>query len=71
MELTQAEVSCGAAKVDLDLSLETRAEGVMAPLLCPDLFSAATLHRMVDHWYPDALGDESPDADQRAAPPHR
>ncbi|MBL9173678.1 MAG: amino acid adenylation domain-containing protein, partial [Verrucomicrobiales bacterium] len=49
--LTQAEVSCGAAKVDLDLSLETRADGVMAPLLYnPDLFSTTTLHRMVDHW---------------------
>lgn len=49
--LTQAEVSCGAAKVDLDLSLETRPDGVMAPLLYnPDLFSRETLHRMVDHW---------------------
>ena len=49
--LTQAEVSCGAAKVDLDLSLETRADGVMAPMLYnPDLFSAGALHRMFDHW---------------------
>ncbi|MFO1460675.1 MAG: amino acid adenylation domain-containing protein [Verrucomicrobiota bacterium] len=62
--LTQAEVSCGAAKVDLDLSLETRAEGVMAPLLYnPDLFSAATLHRMVDHWCTlMRSATESPDA---------
>ena len=50
-DLTQSEISCGAAKLDLDLSLESRKDGVAAPLLYnPDLMSAASMHRMFHHW---------------------
>lgn len=50
-DLTQAEVSCGSAKVDLDLSLEAGPDGVMAPLMYnPDLLERAEMIQTFRHW---------------------
>lgn len=49
--LTQMDVTVGASKFDLSLELDDRAEGLIGRFeYNTDLFDAATIERMVDHW---------------------
>ncbi|TPG39736.1 amino acid adenylation domain-containing protein [Sphingomonas koreensis] len=69
-DLTQMDVSIGAAKYDLFLELEERPGGVIGRFLySTELFDASTIHRMIGHWSrildgiaadPDALLDALP-----------
>ena len=50
-DLTQMDVVVGAAKYDLYLELDERPEGFAGRFLySTELFDAATIHRMIDHW---------------------
>jgi amino acid adenylation domain-containing protein len=50
-DLTQMDVTVGAAKYDLYLELDERPEGFAGRFLySTELFDAATIHRMIDHW---------------------
>lgn len=51
-DLTQMDVTVGAAKYDLYLELDERPEGGMAGrfLYSSELFEPATIRRMADHW---------------------
>jgi amino acid adenylation domain-containing protein len=51
-DLTQMDVTVGAAKYDLYLELDERPEGGMAGrfLYSSELFDPATVRRMADHW---------------------
>lgn len=50
-DLTQMDVTVGAAKFDLYLELDERPEALAARFLYnTDIFDAATIRRMADHW---------------------
>jgi amino acid adenylation domain-containing protein len=50
-DLTQMDVTIGAAKFDLYLELDERPEGLIGRFLySTDLFDAATIRRMIGHW---------------------
>ena len=50
-DLTQMDVVVGAAKYDLYLELDERPEGFAGRFLySTELFDAATIRRMIDHW---------------------
>ena len=50
-DLTQASVSSGSTKMDMYLNLDTRPDGLMAPIMYnPDLLESATVRRMFDDW---------------------
>ena len=50
-DLTQANVSSGSTKMDMYLNLDTRPDGLMAPIMYnPDLLEAATVRRMFADW---------------------
>jgi len=50
-DLTQMDVTVGAAKYDLYLELDERPEGFAGRFLySTELFDAATIRRMIDHW---------------------
>src|SRR5262249_45925831 len=50
-DLTQMDVTVGAAKFDLYLELDERPEGLIGRFLySTDLFDASTIRRMIDHW---------------------
>ena len=50
-DLTQMDVVVGAAKYDLYLELDERPDGFAGRFLySTELFDAATIHRMIDHW---------------------
>ncbi|HET7848161.1 MAG TPA: amino acid adenylation domain-containing protein [Pseudolabrys sp.] len=50
-ELTQMDVDVGVAKFDLYLELEERNEGLIGRFIySADLFDAATIRRMIEHW---------------------
>ncbi|MGB0063235.1 MAG: condensation domain-containing protein, partial [Terracidiphilus sp.] len=50
-DLTQMDVSVGAAKFDLYLELDERPEALACRFLYnTDIFDAATIRRMADHW---------------------
>ena len=63
-DLTQASVSSGSTKMDMYLNLDTRPDGLMAPIMYnPDLLEAATVRRMFADWQSIlANGVETPDA---------
>ena len=50
-DLTQASVSSGSTKMDLYLNLDTRPDGLMAPIMYnPDLLDPAAVRRMFEDW---------------------
>jgi amino acid adenylation domain-containing protein len=50
-DLTQMDVTMGAAKFDLYLELDERPEGVIGRIIySTDLFEAPTIRRMISHW---------------------
>ena len=50
-DLTQMDVTVGAAKFDLYLELDERPEGLIGRFLySTELFDAATIRRMIEHW---------------------
>jgi non-ribosomal peptide synthetase component F len=50
-DLTQSAVSSGSTKMDMYLNLDTRPDGLMAPIMYnPDLFDAATVRRVFADW---------------------
>ncbi len=50
-DLTQMDVTVGTSKFDLYLELEERPEGVIGRFLySTELFDAATIRRMIEHW---------------------
>jgi non-ribosomal peptide synthetase component F len=50
-DLTQAKVSSGSTKMDMYLNLDTRPDGLMAPIMYnPDLLEAAGVRQMFAHW---------------------
>jgi amino acid adenylation domain-containing protein len=50
-DLTQMDVTVGAAKYDLYLELDERPEGFAGRFLySTELFDRTTIHRMIDHW---------------------
>ena len=63
-DLTQAGVSSGSTKMDMYLNLDTRPDGLMAPIMYnPDLLEAATVRRMFADWQAIlSAGVETPDA---------
>ena len=63
-DLTQASVSSGSTKMDMYLNLDTRPDGLMAPIMYnPDLLEAATVRRMFADWQSILThGVETPDA---------
>lgn len=50
-DLTQSGVSSGSTKLDMYLNLDTRPDGLMAPIMYnPDLLDASDVRRMFGHW---------------------
>ena len=50
-DLSKASVSSGSTKMDMYLNLDTRHDGLMAPIVYnPDLLEAATVRRMFADW---------------------
>lgn len=50
-DLTQADVTSGASKLDLYLDLDDRTDGIIGPVTYnPDLFEPDTITRMLGHW---------------------
>jgi len=50
-DLTQASASSGSTKMDMYLNLDTRPDGLMAPIMYnPDLLAAATVRKMFHDW---------------------
>jgi hypothetical protein len=62
-DLTQAKVSSGSTKMDMYLNLDTRPDGLMAPIMYnPDLFDPSTIRRMFEDWCAIlASGTKAPD----------
>jgi hypothetical protein len=50
-DLTQSAVSSGSTKMDMYLNLDTRPDGLLAPIMYnPDLFDVPTVRRMFADW---------------------
>jgi hypothetical protein len=50
-DLTQSGASSGSTKMDMYLNLDTRPDGLMAPIMYnPDLLDAASVRRMFADW---------------------